>query len=124
VNQGKACPRTVELLDLYPTLADLCGLSFPTSLEGKSLRPLLQNPNAQWTDPAYTQVVRLTDKRRPLGRSVRTERWRYTEWEQGKLGVELYDHDKDTNEFVNLAQDPSHATVVADLKALLRKIQR
>ena len=121
--KGKVSARTVELLDLYPTLTDLCGLPPPPALEGKSLRPLLENPGAQWDDPAYTQVVRLTDKRRPVGRSVRTERWRYTEWNQGKLGVELYDHDHDPNEFVNLAKDPDQAPMVAELKALLRRMQ-
>jgi uncharacterized sulfatase len=122
--KGKVSPRTVELLDLYPTLADLCGLPPPPGLEGKSLRPLLDDPDAQWLDPAYTQVVRLTDKRLPVGRSVRTERWRYTEWNRGSLGVELYDHDHDPNEFVNLAQDPNQAPIVAELKALLRKTEQ
>jgi uncharacterized sulfatase len=124
VAQGKACPRTVELVDLYPTLADLCGLPPPAGLEGKSLRPLLERPSAPWADPAYTQVVRLDDKRLPRGYSVRTERWRYTEWEQGKLGSELYDHDNDPNEFVNLAPDPAHAAVVTELQALLRKVPK
>jgi uncharacterized sulfatase len=122
--KGKVSPRTVELLDLYPTLADLCGLPPPPGLEGKSLRPLLDDPDAQWLDPAYTQVVRLTDKRLPVGRSVRTERWRYTEWNRGSLGVELYDHDHDPNEFVNLAEDPTQAPIVAELKALLRKTEQ
>ena len=124
VVKGQACPRTVETVDLYPTLADLCGLTPPPGLEGKTLRPLLSNPQAQWNDPAYTQVVRLTDKRQPVGRSVRTERWRYTEWEQGKLGAELYDHDHDPNEFANLAADPTQAAVVAELQALLHKMQK
>ncbi|HOX57144.1 MAG TPA: sulfatase [Candidatus Paceibacterota bacterium] len=124
VARGKPCARTVELLDLYPTLVDICGLPPPPDLEGKSLRPLLVNPEAQWARPAFTQVVRLTDKRRPVGRSVRTERWRYTEWQDGKLGSELYDHDSDPNEFANLAQDPQHAAVVAELKALLRRMRR
>ena len=124
VVKGKPCPRTVETVDLYHTLADLCGLTPPAGLEGKSLRPLLEHPDAQWTDPAYTQVVRLTDKRQPLGRSVRTERWRYTEWEHGTLGVELYDHDHDPDEFVNLASDPKYAAVVAELQPLLHKMQK
>jgi iduronate 2-sulfatase len=121
IPRGKTCPRTVELLDLYPTLADLCGLSPVTQLDGQSLRPLLKNPKAKWTRPAYTQEVRLTDKAKPMGRSVRTERWRYTEWEAGRDGVELYDEVKDPNEFTNLAHDPKHAKVVAELKALLHK---
>jgi uncharacterized sulfatase len=121
--KGKTCPRTVELLDVYPTLADLCWMAPPAGLEGKSLRPLLVNPDAKWTDPAYTQVLRLDDPRRPPGYSVRTERWRYTEWEQGKAGVELYDELKDPNEFTNLAHDTNCASVVAELQALLHKQQ-
>lgn len=121
ISKGKTCSRTVELLDLYPTLADVCGLTPVTQLDGKSLRPLLKTPTAKWSRPAYTQEVRLTDKAKPMGRSVRTERWRYTEWEEGRAGVELYDEDKDPKEFTNLANDPKHAKVAAELKALLRK---
>jgi len=111
----------VELLDLYPTFADLCGLTPPAGLAGKSLRPLLKKPTARWDHPAYSQVVRLTDKNRPVGYNVRTERWSYTEWNQGKLGAELYDHAKDAGEFKNLANDPKHAKTVAELQALMRK---
>jgi iduronate 2-sulfatase len=124
IARGKVCPRTVELLDIYPTLADLCGLTPPAGLEGKSLRPLLKNPGAQWADPAFTQVLRLDDKRRPPGYSVRTERWRYTEWEHGKAGAELYDHDRDPNELTNLAADPKYTNVVAELRVLLRKMMK
>jgi len=124
IKKGQTCSRTVELLDLYPTLADLCGLKPPPELEGKSLRPLLKKPTARWDRPAYTQVVRQTDKRLPMGRSVRTERWRYTEWENGKDGMELYDEVNDPNEFTNLADDPKYAKVVAELKVLLYKIQK
>jgi iduronate 2-sulfatase len=122
--KGKTCRRTVELLDIYPTLADLCGYAPPPGLEGKSLRPLLENPDARWTDPAYTQVVRLDDKRRPPGYSVRTDRWRYNEWEKGKAGIELYDEIADPNEFNNLAHDAKYTNVVAELQVLLRKVQK
>jgi iduronate 2-sulfatase len=125
---GKASGRTVELVDLYPTLADLCGIPAPGA-EGKSLRPLLEDPAAAWTKPAYTQVSRgvlvATDakpeegKKGFLGRSVRTERWRYTEWDGGKKGVELYDHDADPKEYKNLAEDPKHKDVVTEMKKLL-----
>src|SRR5207245_443357 len=90
---GQGCPRPVELLDLYPTLADLCGLKAPKDLAGASLRPLLENPGAPWDRPAYTQVAR----GKLMGRSVRTERWRYSDW--GKHGAELYDHDADPHEY-------------------------
>jgi uncharacterized sulfatase len=114
---GKACGRTVELLDLHPTLADLCGLAPPAGLHGASLRPLLDDPAAKWDRPAFTQVWRQTFP----SHSVRTERWRYTEWDGGKRGVELYDHDADPHEWKNLAADPAHAGTVKEMQALVRK---
>jgi hypothetical protein len=56
-----------------------------------------------------------------MGRSVRTEHWRYTEWDEGKQGVELYDHDKDPFEVNNLAKDAKYGKVVEELKQLLRE---
>jgi len=113
---GKASPRTVELVDLYPTLADLCGLPAPPGCEGKSLRPLLDNPQASWNKPAFTQVRR---GQNVMGRSVRTERYRYTEWDDGKAGVELYDYETDPHETKNLANDPQYAKTVEQMKRLL-----
>ncbi|HXG12476.1 MAG TPA: sulfatase [Gemmataceae bacterium] len=115
--KGQGSPRTVELLDLYPTLADLAGLEPPKGLHGASLRPLLDDPKAAWKRPAFTQVWRGTFP----GHSVRTERWRYTEWDNGKQGVELYDHDADPHEWTNLANDPRHAAVVKELQQLVRQ---
>jgi uncharacterized sulfatase len=116
-NAGAVCQRTVELLDLYPTITDLCGLPAPEGLEGKSMAPLLADPFAPWDRPAFTLVQR----GKAFGKSVRTERWRYTEWDEGKAGAELYDHDADPQEYRNLAAEPAHAQVVAELKALLRQ---
>ena len=118
---GKASGRTVELVDLHPTLADVCGLKAPAGLDGKSLKPLLDDPQAAWDKPAYTQVTRGTTKDAPdlMGRSVRTERWRYTEWDGGKQGIELYDHANDPKEYRNLAKDPKYATTVEEMKKLL-----
>lgn len=117
---GKSCARTVELLNIYPTIADACGLKAPGNLEGRSLWPLLNDPTTKWDHPAYTQVKRGRDT---FGRSVRTERWRYTEWEDGRAGAELYDHDTDPNEWRNLARDPAHAHTVEEMKRLLRAIR-
>jgi uncharacterized sulfatase len=114
---GKACARTVELVDLYPTLVELCGLPAQAGLEGKSLAPLLNDPQAAWTKPAITQVRR--GKAGLMGRSVRTERHRYTEWDGGKGGAELYDYQTDPRELKNLAADPAHAATAAELKKLL-----
>ncbi len=113
---GQAVPgktrRIVELLDVYPTLADLARLPAPATLEGRSLVPLLKNPAAPWPHPAFTQIRQ--------GRSIRTEAWRYTEWGvNGADGVELYDHRHDPLESRNLAKEPSHAGVVAELRARL-----
>lgn len=113
---AKPCPRPVELVDVYPTLVDLCGLPAVEGLEGKSLKPLLENPQLAWSEAAYTQVLRGPVQ----GRSVRTERWRYTEWDEGNKGAELYDHQADPNEYVNLADDPRQADVRSHLQQLLR----
>ncbi len=115
---GQASARPVELVDLYPTLADLANLAPPDHLEGVSLRPLIDDPRAKWNRPAYTQVQRGEDP----GHSVRTERWRYTEWAFGEKGQELYDHDNDPQELHNLAGDAKYADVVAQMKALLKQV--
>jgi uncharacterized sulfatase len=118
---GQPCGRTVELVDLHATLADLCGLAAPTT-DGKSLKPLLDDPAAAWDRPAMTQVSRggPSEKQSPyMGYSVRTERYRYTEWDGGKHGTQLFDYQTDPQESRNLADDPDHAAVVAAMKKLL-----
>lgn len=124
---SKVCTRTVELVDLHATLADLCGLDAPKT-DGTSLAPLLADPAASWDRPAFTQVSRGTptatgeegkDAKWFMGRSVRTERYRYTEWAGGEKGTQLYDYTTDPNELKNLAADPKLAETVAAMKALL-----
>jgi arylsulfatase A-like enzyme len=117
---GTASQRTVELVDLHPTLAELCGLPAPPGVHGTSLRPLLDDPAAPGKKAAYTQVRRGRMGEFFQGRSVRTERWRYTEWDDGKRGAELYDHDADPHEYKNLADDPAHADTVREMKELLK----
>jgi uncharacterized sulfatase len=114
---GKVCRRTVEFVDVYPTLADLAGLTPPKNLEGTSLKPLLDDPAREWQRPAFTQVQRANFP----GYTVRTERWRYIEWDDGKRGAQLYDHDADPGELKNLASDPQHAQVVEEMKVLMKK---
>ncbi|HKI32795.1 MAG TPA: sulfatase-like hydrolase/transferase [Gemmataceae bacterium] len=117
---GQACGRPAELLDMYPTLADLCGLPPPGMVHGTSLRPQLDDPAAPGKKAAYTQVRRGGGKDQFLGRSLRTEQFRYTEWDGGKRGVELYDHQEDPHEHRNLADDPNQAERVKELKELLK----
>jgi uncharacterized sulfatase len=126
---GRRCSRTVELVDLHATLADLCGLDAPRT-DGTSLKPLLDDPNRAWDRPSFTQVTRGTPtptvatakQGTPwfMGRSVRTERYRYTEWDGGKKGAQLYDYEADPGELKNLADDPALAPVRERLSALLR----
>jgi arylsulfatase A-like enzyme len=108
---GRVCGRPAELVDLFPTLAELCGVPAPAALSGISLVPLLKDVGAKGRTAAFSMVRG--------GRSIRTERWRYSEWNGGKDGVELYDHDADPAEMRNLAGDPAHAATAAELKALL-----
>jgi iduronate 2-sulfatase len=118
VTKGTA-KQPVELVDLYPTLADFCGLKAPDNLEGLSLRPLLENPaEAKWNKPAITQVWHSP---KSYGYSLRTDRWRYTEWLNGKAGRELYDHTTDPAEVTNLAKDPAHAETITKLSAQLKQ---
>jgi len=105
---GRASPRVVQYLDMYPTLVDLCGLDGPNTLEGRSLQSLLEDPDSVWNHPAFTVQTRGWF----VGRSVRTERWRYTEWDEGRRGAMLFDHDEDPHEMDNLIGDPRHAAVV------------
>ncbi len=86
-----------------------------------SLKKYFDDPTLPGKEAAYTQVQRGSGKMRFMGRTVRTERWRYTEWDAGKRGVQLYDHDADPHEQTNLANDPTYADTVKTLKALLAK---
>jgi uncharacterized sulfatase len=114
--RGVRSGRLVELVDLYPTLADLCGLPAPQGLEGTSFVPLLNEPQRAWKKAAFTEVRR----GRVMGRSLRTERYRYTEWDDGKSGVELYDHEQDQDEFMNVAKRTPESEAVEKMRELLR----
>ncbi len=130
---GGVAKTPVSHLDLYPTLAELCGVKAPANLQGQSLVPILKNPEAKGRGWAITQVSRGggpnratvsrdqgSEGKRFFGYSLRTPRWRYTEWDEGQQGRELYDHDADPGELKNLAGDPAHAATVAELSEQLR----
>src|SRR5688572_15173283 len=95
--RGRAVRGLAELVDLYPTLADLASLKPTAPVDGVSLAPMLQDPAATVKDAAFTQVRN--------GYSVRTDRWRYIDWDGGGQGAQLYDMDKDSGETTNLAND-------------------
>lgn len=116
---GQRCAGLVELLDVFPTLCDLAGLPTPANQQGQSLRPLLNDAKATVHDAAFTQARRGANAEF-WGRTVRTARWRCTEWDEGANGIELYDHDNDPHEYTNLAKSPGHAMVLQELRALLR----
>jgi arylsulfatase A-like enzyme len=109
---GRQSKRVVSLLDVYPTLADLCGLPVPAKLEGQSLLPLLEDPNRLWTRPVLsTWYYR--------NHAVRSEDWRYIRYRDGS--EELYNHRQDPGEHVNLADDSAYAEVIADHQKWLPK---
>ena len=119
-NSGNDCERVVEFVDIFPTVTELAGLSLPEALDGVSLVPLLKDPDAKWSRPAFSQV----QFREVAGRSIRTKRWRYVEWgREGSKGTELYDQKLDPLEMNNLAADEEHTATIEQLRGLLRSQQ-
>jgi len=109
------CKQNTELLDVYPSLAELTGLPRPAHLQGTSLMPLLRRPDAAWDRPARS----IAERNGFAGRAVRSGNWRYVEWNGGKDGVELYDHREDPGEYNNLAGNPGLKDTIQRLRALL-----
>lgn len=102
---GGRCTQPVELLDIYPTLIDLCGLPPRTDLDGISIRPQLENAQTRRDRPAVTDA-------NPGNHSVCSEQWRYIHYADGS--EELYDMQNDPHEWNNLAQNPEYQPVLAE----------
>lgn len=141
-NAGGVVSAPVSQVDLFPTLAELCGVTPPANLQGQSLVPMLKDNAFTGRGWALTQVTRgggggqqrnkkaaesTTKSENPanggryFGYSLRTERWRYTEWDGGQKGRELYDHESDPRELTNLANHSDHITTAEQLAALMRE---
>ena len=118
-SRGVACRRVVEFVDLYPTTVELALGEMPDDVDGRSLRPLLNDPDAEWDEVACTQILRPGDDSPVMGRCITTERWRYIEWDSGAAGRELYDQVKDPRELTNLADDPEQVPVIHRLRRRL-----
>ncbi len=129
--KGGVAKSPVSHIDLFPTLTELCGVKAPSNIQGQSLVPMLKDPSVVGRGWAITQVTRGAVGPRAaqnpnakdksfFGYSLRTPRWRYTEWDEGNQGRELYDHDKDPLELTNLALKPEHAKTVDELSVQIR----
>ncbi len=124
---GQTTKALVEFVDIYPSLAELCGLTIPPELEGTSFVPLINNPDLPWKKAAFSQYGRgrsssYNATKDPMGYTMRTDRYRYTEWiapDKKVVGVELYDQQADPQDNVNLANHPEQKNLVAELSKQL-----
>jgi iduronate 2-sulfatase len=118
VPKGKRSKALVEYVDIFPTLSEACGLDDP-EVEGLSSVPLFKDPNRKWKKAAFSQYPR----NRGMGYSIRSGKWRYTEWidRDGKVAArELYDHSESDVASENLAGNPNYAKVVKRLSAIVK----
>ncbi len=124
--EGSAVTAPVGLIDVAPTLLELAGVPGPDNLQGQSLVPMLKDATAQGRGWALSQVSRGGGKNAApfYGYTLRTERYRYTEWGEGTQGRELYDHREDPRELTNLAAKPEHAATIAELSGVLQAAVR
>jgi len=117
---SQRCGALAEFVDIYPTLAELCGLPMPEHCEGTSLASLLRRPDRPWKKAAFSQYPR----GKVMGYSLRTARWRYSEWIDRKtrrvVARELYDHREGPFARANVVDEPRHAELVKRLAALMK----
>jgi len=115
---GARTDALAEFVDIYPTLCDLCGIPIPEGLHGISVAPVMNDPNRPWKKAAFSQYPR----GKSMGYSMRTDRYRYTEWldeARKQVAVELYDHENDPDENVNIALRPESKALVQKLSEML-----
>jgi arylsulfatase A-like enzyme len=123
---NRSSDAVVEMVDIYPTVAELCRLPLPKHLKGQSLVPILNETSEIPDDTALTVAWSRAQWLHPelkgkriKGYSLRSGRYRYTEWGGGEYGVELYDYKSDPEEYINLARQPGHEAVIVQMKRLL-----
>lgn len=118
---GQRTKALTEYVDIYPTLSEVCGLELPEHLEGRSMIPLIEDPERPWKKAAFSQYPR----GRVMGYSMKTKRFRYTEWQDRQTGEvmarELYDHEKDPHENVNVAGELEYTPDVKRLSEMLKQ---
>jgi iduronate 2-sulfatase len=119
-HRGVRTDALVEFVDIYPTLSELAGLPLPGHLEGKSFKPLLEDPKRAWKTAAFSQYPRSNAGQALMGYSMRTDRYRFTVWvhrnDHSKVdAVELYDHQVDSQENTNIAKRPENKALVERL---------
>lgn len=130
MSRGVVSETPVSQVDIFPTLAELCHVPTPENLQGQSLVPMLNDPTTVGRGWALTQVTRRGKHRQTgkdtevdgqfFGYSLRTPRWRYTEWDGSAAGIELYDHDNDPRELTNEAENDQHKAIRVQLSASLQ----
>lgn len=123
-NKNIKTDALVEFVDIYPTLCELSGLTIPDFLEGKSMVPVIQHPEESFKEAVYSQFLRegiwlAPDGIEYMGNSIRTNRYRYTEWINWETGTlvasELYDHNSDPEENKNIAMEINNKELITDL---------
>ena len=114
-NKGVTSNSPVELIDIYPTLMDLTDITTPKHVVGKSLVPIIEkNVNATVRESALTRWRK--------GYSIKTTRYRLTKWGvNGEFGYELYDHQNDKNELINLANNKKYKDIMDSLKLMIEQ---
>jgi iduronate 2-sulfatase len=124
-NAGASTEGLAEFVDVYPTLAEACGLPVPAHCEGTSLVPLAQNPGLSWKKAAFSQFVKSIEGVRCMGYTMRADQFRYTEWRNSKqldkvVARELYDHRQNHDENENVINNPELANVAARMEKQMK----